>query len=109
MILPSILGAIAMGVSPVSASADRAEAATLGLLTGSETAMRGFEQAARRCGLNGVSRVKADTGKGTWVRVSGSPAQIGSDPHLACAMRYLMSHLSGNDPLVMLGNERAGR
>jgi hypothetical protein len=77
---------------------------TLMLIGGSERALLQFEKAAAGCHLNSVSRKPAEVGTGTWVRVSGSRAELTNKP-LNCAARYVLAHLSGADALSFIGNE----
>jgi hypothetical protein len=77
---------------------------TLMLLSGNEKALAQFEKAAAGCHLKSVSRIPAEVGTGTWVRVSGSRAEL-TDKPLNCATRYVIAHMSGTDALSLIGNE----
>lgn len=102
-ILPAIVGSVLAGLSPASLVAASEKNDTLMLLGGNEAALVGFEKAAIKCGLNGVSRIPKEGSAGTWVRVGGSMSEIRSKP-LDCATRYLLSHMEGENALSFIGN-----
>ena len=77
---------------------------TLMLIGGSEKALVQSEKAALDCHLKSVSRIPAEAGTGTWVRVSGSRAELTHKP-LNCAARYVLAQMSGADALSFIGNE----
>jgi hypothetical protein len=102
--LPLTAFAILAGITSSNLPGASKHDDTLMLLGGSEKALAQFEKAAIVCHLEGVLRIPAEAGTGTWVRVSGSPADLTTTP-LKCATSYVIAHMTDTDTLSIIGND----